>query len=139
MVDLARERRLEPRLKTRAEQWRARADVFDAHACPATAAAYRHAADELEHDLSAWAEEMLSVTNASEESGYSPEYLRRLVREGKLSTERTGGSRIHVRRGDLPAKPTGPEPKGAAPSGVESYDPDEDARDIAQRVGESHG
>jgi hypothetical protein len=115
--------------------------VFDEHACPATAAAYRHAADELERDVNAWAEQMLSITDAAEESGYSVEHLRRLVREGKLSTERTNGSgsRILVRRGDLPAKPTRHPTEGAAPSGAEAYDPEEDARDIAQRVGEIHG
>jgi hypothetical protein len=141
MADLARDRDLEARLKARAEEWRARADVFDEHACPETAVAYRRAADDLERDLNRWSDEMLTIEGAAEESQYSPEHLRRLVREGKLSTERSNGSggRIHVRRSDLPAKPAGPEPKGAAPSRAEAYDPDEDARDIAQRVGGPHG
>jgi hypothetical protein len=139
-ADLARDRRLEARLSARAEQWRARADVFDEHACPAPAAALRNAAQELEHELRAWSDELLAIADAAEESGYSPEHLRRLVREGNLSAERTNGSgsRIYVRRGNLPATPTRQITQGA-PSGVESYDPDEDAQDIAQRVGGPHG
>jgi excisionase family DNA binding protein len=140
MAALIRDRRLAARLSARIEQWRARAHVFDDHACPAPAAALRNAAQELERDLSRWADEILSIEEAAEECGYSPEHLRRLVREGKLSTERTNGSgsRIQVRRGDLPAKRSRQTMEGA-PSGVESYDPDEDARDIAQRVGGPHG
>jgi excisionase family DNA binding protein len=85
--------------------------------------------------------EILTIEDAAAETGYTTEHLRRLVRDGKLSAERTNGSgsRILVRRGDLPAKPTRHATEGAAPSEAEAYDPEEDAQDIAQRVGESHG
>lgn len=52
-------------------------------------------------------EEQLTVAQAAEETGYSAEHLRQLVRTGKLPDPRPPGSQaqIRIRRGDLPRKP----------------------------------
>ena len=48
--------------------------------------------------------EPLTLAQASRESGYTPDHLRRLIREGKLTNVgRRNAPRI--RRGDLPQKP----------------------------------
>lgn len=64
--------------------------------------------DEVIADLGAldeaYGQELLTLSEAAEESGYSQDHLRRLIREGKL----TNAGRHHaplVRRADLPRKP----------------------------------
>ncbi len=134
-MSLAQGRRLEERLLSLPQAWRAKADEFAEHHCDEVAAAYRQAADEVECELRAWNRELLTIEEAAEESGYSKEHLRRMVRRDKLLTERGTGarSRLHLRRGVLPAK-SGQTPGGT--SEVRSvYDPAEDARDIAKRLG----
>ena len=97
------------------------------------------AADELEQVSNNWQNELLPVKQAAEESGYSAENLRRKVREGQLPAERSNGKKSHIklRRGDLPTKP-GHSPDSTSSSQVH-YDPQEDARDIAQRTGGLNG
>lgn len=73
-------------------------------------------------------DEWLSLNEASLRSGYSPEHLRRLVREGRLTSERRGRRR-YVRSGDLPRKPL---TDGGASAG--SYDATADARRITGRM-----
>lgn len=53
------------------------------------------------------AEDMVSMREASQHSGYSEDHLARLVKQGKLPTLRPAGSRARYvfRRGDLPQKP----------------------------------
>ncbi|HYL31382.1 MAG TPA: hypothetical protein VEU27_15820, partial [Gemmatimonadales bacterium] len=53
------------------------------------------------------AEDILSMREASEHSGYSEDHLARLVKQGKLRTLRPPGNRGRhaFRRGDLPQKP----------------------------------
>jgi hypothetical protein len=135
MAVLAHQRKLEERVQNLRRSWNAKADEFADHHCDAAAAAYRQAAEDVERELRAWNRELLTIAEAAEESGYSKEHLRRLVRKDKLLTERGKGarSRLHLRRGVLPAK-SGQTPGGA--SEVRSvYDPAEDARDIAKRLG----
>ena len=135
MTTLPQDRRLEERLDSLPKAWRARADEFAGHHCDEVAAAYRQAADEVERELCAWNCELLTVEQAAEESGYSPEHLRRRVRGGKLLAERGKGakSRLRVQRGCLPVK-TCQAQGGASELGF-VYDPGEDARHIAKRLG----
>jgi excisionase family DNA binding protein len=91
-------------------------------------------AEELESALQQQHDELLSIKEAAVESGYSEETLRRKARNGKLPAERSSGKKSHLklRRGDLPTKPIR---RNAASSSHIPYNPEEDARDIAQRLG----
>ncbi len=91
-------------------------------------------ADELERELDRWENELLSIKEAAAESGYSEETLRRKARKGELPAERSNGNRSHLklRRGDLPTKTMR---RNAASYSHVPYNPEEDARDIAQRLG----
>lgn len=59
--------------------------------------------EDLEHAVSEMDNEHLSLTDAANECGYSPDHLGRLVKDGSLHNH---GSkhRPKVRRGDLPKK-----------------------------------
>jgi hypothetical protein len=111
--------------------WREEADRLRTLEAHGQAAALELAATELEAAIEASRSELLSIQQAATESGYSEEHLRRLVRQGDLPALRNGGrgSRIHVRLGDLPIKR---RKDGRETPGDVGYDPDEDARDIAQ-------
>lgn len=127
------------KLEALAETWRTQAELFAEHECPDVAATYRRVAEQLERGLRAWEDERLTIKDAAAESGYSAEHLRRLVRSGKLDVQRNAGrkSRVKVRRGDLPAKPSGR--KEVAENQASTYDPEEDARSIARPIGGQHG
>lgn len=59
--------------------------------------------EEIEGDLTALLDEALTLKQAADETGYSDDYLGRLVRDGKL--ENVGRKNApRVRRGDLPRK-----------------------------------
>ena len=135
MKSLAQSRNLEERLRRLLKTWRLRADQFAEHHCDAAAAVYRLLASEVDGELRAWDNEPLTIVEGAEESGYSAEHLRRLARGGRISSARGRGakSRLRVRREDLPAKT--PEASGGTAEPVSVYDPDEDARDIAKRLG----
>ena len=135
MKSLLQTRTLEARLHTLVTSWRQRAEPFAEHHCDAVAVAYRLLASEVEAELRAWDSETLPIQDAAAESGYSAEHLRRLARGGRILSERGQGTKSHlrVRRESLPAKT-----KRAArriPEAVSVYNPDEDARDIAKRLG----
>jgi len=114
-----------------ATAWRAKAEWLRALEAQGQAAGLEHAARELENTIKARADETLTIPEAAAESGYSEEHLRRLVRQGDLPAERNGGrgSRIHIRRADLPIKRR--KDGRETPGGV-GYDPEEDARGIAK-------
>ena len=138
MKTLAQTRRLEQRLRALVRSWRLRAEPFADHHCDAVATAYRLLASEVEAELRAWDNETLPVRDAAAESGYSAEHLRRLARGGRILSERGPGAKSHlrVRRESLPAK-TG-RAAGRSAEAVSVYNPDEDARDIAKRLGGSN-
>ncbi len=132
-------RRADPvvgRFRDRVEAWRAEALLFEEHQCVEIVATLRRVAEELEEDIREWGDELLTVEEAAVESGYSTEYLRRLVREGKLRVHRNKGtkSRIRVWRRDLPVKRTPPPKNRRGTVSLATYNPEEDARDIAQRI-----
>lgn len=83
-------------------QWRARAEQLGPYA-PAAARAFEHAAAELERELQAEAGEALTLPQAADASGYSADYLGRMIRDGRIAN----AGRPHaprIRRADLPRK-----------------------------------
>ncbi|HUK68360.1 MAG TPA: hypothetical protein VLW50_06355 [Streptosporangiaceae bacterium] len=94
-------------------RWRARAALLRPYA-PAAAHAVEAAAEELEQALDAEAAEPLTLTQAAALSGYSPDYLGRMVRDGRLPN----AGRLHaprLRRADVPRKAPGLRPVAPAP------------------------
>ena len=84
-----------------ASDWRSAAVLFREHEQPATAVAYEKCAEALERALSLEGEVILNLQEAAEESGYSPDHLGRLVREGRIpNAGRPGAPRIARR--DIP-------------------------------------
>jgi len=71
---------------------------------------------------------LLTLADASEASGYSPDHLRRLHRQGALPGERRG-RRIFFRSADLPRKP-----KSQRMQSLGRYDPVADARQLMARL-----
>jgi len=71
---------------------------------------------------------VLGLADASEASGYSPDHLRRLYRQGALPGERRG-RRIFFRSADLPKKP-----KSERVQSFGRYDPVADARRVMERL-----
>jgi hypothetical protein len=138
MKSLVQTRRLEERLRTLVTSWRLRAEPFTTHHCDAVAEVYNLLAGEVLAELRAWDDETLSIQDAATESGYSAEHLRRLARDCRLLSERGQGAKSHrrVRRESLPAK-TERAARGAVEA-VSVYNPAEDARDIAKRLGGSN-
>lgn len=86
-----------------AERFRADAETLRRRGAESLAKALESAAEDVEQTVMRWLREPLSVNEASAESGYSAEYLRRLVRDGKLPNAGTKGA-IRIRRIDLPSK-----------------------------------
>jgi hypothetical protein len=86
------------------DRWRADATALRRRGATGFAQLLEGCAEELEAWLQGRESEVLGLPEASEESGYSQEHLRRLVREGILPDVATDGP-IRVRRGDLPRKP----------------------------------
>ena len=85
------------------EAWRSRADDIRRFSA-AAAAAFEQAADQLERSLTEVADVLLTLQQAARESGYSPDHVRRMIREGKVpNAGRPNAPR--VRRRDLPRKP----------------------------------
>ena len=80
---------------------------------------------EVEEALRAETDELLTLPQASEISGYHPDSLARMVRDGQIPDLRPRGSKsmIRIRRGDLPIKPGKP------------HTPSADVRELASRLG----
>ena len=120
-----------------AAQWRDDAEMLRRRGAHPQADLLESCADELEAALRKEHDELLTIAQAAAESGYSKEHLRRLAREGNLAIQRGAGakSRVRVRRGDVPSKPGLPNHGGGARDHASVYNAEEDARDIAQRLG----
>ncbi len=102
-----------------APAWRARAEQLRPYAA-AAARAFEEAASELETALAAAENDALNLTEASRESGYSADYLGRLIRAGKIpNVGREHAPRI--RRANLPKKASA-SASGGASFGVISRD-----------------
>lgn len=120
-------------------RWRNDATTLRRHGAVDQAVVLEGCADELEHELRGLEDELLTIDAAAAEGGYSKESLRRMVRSGQLPSERNIGhrSRIRIRRRDLPRKPR--KRTGDSQYPRREYNPEEDARDIAKRLGGLNG
>lgn len=107
------------------DRWREEAAILRRRGATGRADLVESLAAELEDAWAAYWRVELSVERAAEESGYSPAYLRDLVRKGKIPDARPDGSqgRIRIRREHLPRKP-----------GSVDEEPDPDVRDLFERV-----
>jgi hypothetical protein len=86
-------------------RWRAHGEILRSFGANSQAEAVERCALQLEHALRAEEGELLTLQRAAQISGYSPDHLGRLVRQGALRN--LGRPRApRVRRGDLPHKAT---------------------------------
>jgi hypothetical protein len=79
-------------------QWRELAEMLRAEGCPEVAAARERCASELETSLRKCDNEALSVNQAASESGYSAEYLRRVLRYTPALNAGRAGKPLILRR-----------------------------------------
>lgn len=90
-------------------KWAARADEFERLGAIVPASTLcRILLQELENLAIDRGEEVLSISEASQYSGYSQAHLARMVRQNKVRTLRPPGARgrFLFRQGDLPRKPS---------------------------------
>lgn len=82
------------------------------------------AALQIEKAMRDESDQLLSLPQAAAISGYHPDSLARMVREGQIPDLRPPNSKgpIRIRRGDLPIKPG------------QAHTPDADVRELASRL-----
>jgi hypothetical protein len=85
------------------KQWRTEAEFFERHGASAHAATKRADAEDLESALRAAENQLLTREQAAERSGYAPDAITRLIRQGRLRNYGRPGS-PQIRAGDLPRK-----------------------------------
>ena len=109
------------------QQWRDHAALFRRYRQVLPADWLEDRAAELGAALQARDQELVTLSEAARISNYSPDHLRRLHRQGRLTAMRKG-RRLFFRVGDLPRKPTlvDDQPRG-------EYDPSAHARQVAIR------
>lgn len=83
--------------------WRVQSQELRAWGAESNAQTLERAADQLEAALQEQQDELLTLRQGAEVSGYSEDHLGRLVREGKL-TNHGRRNAPRVRRGELPKK-----------------------------------
>jgi len=106
--------------------WRSKAESLRPYAEP-VARAFDRAADDLERALHTEVDELLTLTDAAAMSGYSPDHLGRLIKQGVIPN----AGRPHaprIRRGDVPRRPV-----RIAARREGAYDVSADARALAVR------
>ncbi len=91
-------------LDSLAGRWLSTADTLEGAFDERGAALYRHFAAELKEALRETADEVLTLSEAASESGYSTSRLRHMLASGDLPQAGVKG-KPRVRRGDLPSKP----------------------------------
>lgn len=110
------------------EQWRALAYQQRRLGADAQARILDFCADELTAALKRTDEELLSLSRAAQESGYSVDHLGRMLREGRIpNSGRT--SKPLIRRRDLPRKARKRKEEPCV-SNLSSYVPERLFRDI---------
>lgn len=105
---------------------RAKAQEFrEAFGDESRARALEWAAAKMEQALRDESDQLLTLAQASEVSGFHPDSLGRMVREGQIPDLRPPSSRgmIYIRRGDHPVKPG------------KAHTPSADVRELASRLG----
>jgi hypothetical protein len=85
-------------------KWREEAQILSDNGAESQALVKVRAATELEEALIDRDNELLTVIQAAKESGYSKDWLRKLVASGQIPNVGKPGA-PRVRRGDLPRKP----------------------------------
>lgn len=99
-------------LRSLADRWRLEAERFRQFEANGQAAACEQLANELDAALAAWELSPLTISEASELSGYTEDHLRRLVRRDHIpNAGRQNSPRIF--RKDLPIKPLSRDGSGA--------------------------
>jgi hypothetical protein len=92
--------------------WRADAETLAKYGAAEGAATLRRCVEQLEQAMTGEAMEPLNLQQAARESGYTPDHLGELVRQGQIPN--AGRRRSpRIRRQDLPRKP----PAGHPPLG----------------------
>jgi len=84
--------------------WRSLAETFREHAAEPLALAYERCAEQLDLALAQADDELLTVTQAAAETGYSQRHLRRMVADGTIRQAGTP-NRPRLLRSELPRKP----------------------------------
>ena len=85
-------------------QLRRQSEELHAYGASEASKTCSRAADDLEDQFNQWWQSELSITEASEESGYSRAHLRDMVRSGSIPGIKSGGE-LTIRRCDLPRRP----------------------------------
>jgi hypothetical protein len=98
-------------------RWREKAGALRPYA-ESAARAFERAATELEQALDSIHHEVLTLSQAAKDSGYTVEHLGRLVRDEKIPNAGKKGS-PRIRRCDLPRRPK----QSVAAVGTGGYDP----------------
>ncbi len=90
-----------------AEKWRDEGAVLRRYGQDRLADLCERHADDMEAAFESHAIQELTIAQAADESGYSEDRLRELVREGRIPDNRPPGSQgeMRIRRCDLPRKP----------------------------------
>jgi len=115
------------------ERWRNRARELEPYAAPA-AAAFAKAADELEAALAENETAVVSLNDAARTSGYSPDHLGRLIREGKLeNVGRKHAPRLRTHDVEQLRTKHPRTRRGLTTPKSEGYDPRADARSLMRR------
>lgn len=114
-----------------AEEFRMKAAQFLELGAEAQARTLEFCANRLEGYIREWEAEPLTLQEAAEESGYAPDHLSRLIREGTLPSAGEPYA-PRIRRKDLPHKP------GHSPASMTGVDGPVDSRvQMARSVVES--
>jgi len=92
-------------------RWRDSAEELEGFGAAQQAQAVRRCAVELEESIRAAATEVLTVAEAATETGYSKDYLRQRVANGKIPNAGQRG-RPRILRQDLPASKPVPRAQG---------------------------
>ncbi len=117
-----------------AEEWRTHGEMLARYGDKRGATACDLHARQLAAAWAEWQSETLTIAQVATDSGYSQEHLRRLVREEEIpNAGRPNAPRI--RRADVPKKPGRLAVRRDAQLSSNGYNVDEDARDIAKRLG----
>ena len=113
-----------PEIRELPAQWRAAADQLRRYAAADHAQLLEVCADELDTAIRTGAEAVLTLAQASTESGFTADHLARQIRTGRIPN----AGRLHaprIRRADLPCK------CHRVANGVTArYDPAADARSL---------
>ena len=109
-------------------KWRAEADAMRRRGVMVSGAQLcAEILSDFQSVIASEADTVLSLPDAAVRSGYSPEHLGRLVRQGRVPNAGRRGAPC-IRAADLPRKP-----RGLVPTGPQAYDPTADARTLLDR------